>query len=237
MKTMKNIAFAAFALLSTAAFVACGDTAGENHGTTIYNRGNNSITEMYADQTVDSLHVISYDSWTSSIESILGGDWCTTSVSKCEVPAYYVVTQSVIINTTPNTTGLSRVAMFNVRSSWVDASIINTPIYQYGWLNISTPMVSFTSKDIKDAKAEFKHDLKADATAAPLAFYVFGEASLTSDAEWLTIPESVKKVEPGSHGVQLTVTPNNTASDRVANVTLTSNGVSNVITYTQKAKK
>lgn len=234
---MKKIALAALALLSTAAFVACGDTAGENHGTTIYNRGNNSITEMYADQTVDSLHVISYDSWTSSIESILGGDWCKTSVSKCEVPAYYVVTQSVIINTTPNTTGVSRVAMFNVKSAWLESSTINTPIYQYGWLNITTPLPTFTTKDIKDAKAEFKHELRADATAAPLAFYVYAEASLTSDAEWLTIPESVKKVEVGPHGAQLTVTPNNTASDRVANVTLTSNGVSNVITYTQKAKK
>lgn len=231
---MKKILLSALTLCSAIAFVACDKAGNEYHGTTIATRDGSGLVQMYADQTTDSIFVLSYDSWTASPEYLSGGEWCQFSDLKCNVPAGYYVTQTVIIETTPNTTGVSRGTAYKIRSEWPELGEVALYVYQYGWLNITVPLPTFSSQDIKEAKPVFAHELSAAATKAPLAFYVFGDATIESDAEWLTIPQSVKMVEPGSHGVELVVTPNNTNNAREAHVTLTSNGVSNVITYTQK---
>lgn len=233
---MNKALLAAFALLTTATFVACDDAGNEYHGTTIVNRNQTNAMVMYADQTIDSLCVVSFDSWTAELQNIEGGEWCKASVTKCDVPVGYQVAQSVYIETTPNTTGLNRYAGYYVHSSYPEFGVISSGIYQYAWLHITVPEPSFTSQTFTEAKAEFKAQIPANATTAPLAFYVFADATLTSDAEWLTIPEDVKTVKRGEHGIQLVTTANPNVEERVAHVTLTSNGVSNVITYVQKGK-
>ena len=59
--------------------------------------------------------------------------------------------------------------------------------------------------------------------------------SLTSDADWLMVPARFARPTAGAHSVDLEVRPNPTAGERTAHVTLTSNGVSTVITYVQAA--
>lgn len=233
---MKKLLLAAAALLTTAAFVACDNAGNEYHGTYFVNLNHGNAMVMYADQTIDSLRVVSFDSWTAELKHIDGGEWCKASVTKCDVPIGYQVAQSVYIEATPNTTGLSRTAGYYVRSSYSEFGIVSSGVFQYGWLNISVPEPSFTSQTLAEAKAEFKALIPANATTAPLAFYVYADATLTSDAEWLTIPEDVQTVKSGSHGLKLVTTANPAAEDRTAHVTLTSNGVSNVITYVQKGK-
>lgn len=234
---MKKITFAAFALLSSVAFVACDNAGDEYHGTTIYNRGGGSSTEMFADQTIDSLHVVSYDSWTATLDNVIGGEWCTLSDMKCNVPPGYVVAQSVIINTTPNTTGVSRLSVFKVRSAWGEFGELSSGITQYGWHNITVPQPRYTSSKLEECKAVFADSLLANTKQALLACSVYAEATLESDAVWLIIPDDAKTLAPGDHGVQMPMLPNETSEDRIAHVTLTSNGVSDVITYKQKGKK
>lgn len=235
---MKKILLAAFALFSVVSLQSCIDDEAGNHGTMIYNRNNSSYTELFADQILDSLHVVSYDSWTASLN--FGNDkeeWFTVSDLKCNVPADYIVTQSVIINAKPNTTGKTRVAAFVVRSSYPEYGDLSTLVYQYGWLNVSVPVPSYEKQPDDSYVPKFEAELAPTDNIALLACTVYGEATLTSDADWLTVQNEDKTLSVGAHGLKLVVAPNNTNEARAAHVTLTSNGVSTVVTYTQKAKK
>lgn len=235
---MKKIALAAVALLSMVSLQSCINDEVGNHGTMIYNRNNSSYTELYADQTVDSLHIVSYDSWTASIKyADTKDEWFTISDYKCNVPVDYIVTQSVIVNAQPNTTGKTRVAAIVVKSSYPEYGDLSTLVYQYAWHNITVPVPSFEKQPDDSYAPKFEAELAASNNTALMACAVFAEATLTSDADWLSIQNEDKVLSVGSHGLTFVVSPNTTAEERTAHVTLTSNGVSTVVTYKQKAKK
>lgn len=235
---MKKIILAALALFSVVSLQSCIDDEAGNHGTMIYNRNNSSYTELFADQILDSLHVVSYDSWTASLKFANDNDkWFTISDDKCNVPAGYIVTQSVIINAQPNTTGKTRVAAFVVRSSYPEYGDLSSFIYQYGWHNISVPVPSYEKQADDSYVPKFEAELAATDNLALLACTVYAEATLSSDADWISVQNEDKTLSEGAHGLKLVVEPNNTAEARKAHVTLSSNGVSTVVTYTQKAKK
>lgn len=235
---MKKIAFAAIALLSITALQSCLNGDNENHGTAIYHRNGNDYTEMYADQTVDSLHIVSYDSWTATVEGGSDGPWFTISDTKCNVPVNYIVTQSVIITTTPNTTGKARTGVIKVNSTYNEYGPMTGGVVQYGWHNITAPIPTLEKIEGKDEnRIVFKSDVNATDNYALLACTVYADATLKSDADWLSVPNDVQTLAPGNYGVKFGVLPNNSAEDRVAHVTLTSNDVSTVVTYTQKGKK
>ena len=61
--------------------------------------------------------------------------------------------------------------------------------------------------------------------------------ALTSDADWLSIPAEHAHPAKGAHLLRLKVEPNPTENDRTAHLTLTSNHVSTVITFTQRGTK
>lgn len=212
----------------------------ENHGTSIYNSlGTMAPTELFADQTLDSLHIVSYDSWTARTE---GGDWFEISDKQCKVPAGYIVTQTMLIKTTPNTTGKLRVGSVVVQSDYSEYGPLSTSIYQCPWLNISAPVAQYEQVEDKATGekyvvAKFEAPINAADNYALLACTVYADATLTSDAEWLSVQNADQTLKPGNYGIKFVVTPNNNAEDRVAHVTLTSNGVSSVVTYTQKGKK
>ena len=231
---MKKITLAALALISLTALQSCLNGGNENHGTIVYHRNGQNLTEMYADQTVDSLHIMSYDSWTAAVDGGNAGQWFTISDSKCTVPAYTIVTQSVIINTTPNTTSKARSGIIKIDTDYNEYGIITAGVVQYGWLNITTPIPTY---DKEKECVVFASELRAEDNYALLACAVYAEAKLTSDAVWLSVPNDVQTLAPGSHGVRFAVSPNNDKTERVAHVTLTSNGVSNVVTYKQRGKE
>lgn len=237
---MKKIILAALMIGSALALASCIGGDNENHGTSIYNsHGQMAPVELYADQTLDSLFVMSYDSWSARIEN---ADWFEVSDKTCKVPANYIVTQSVLVKTTPNTTGKARVGMFVVNSEYAEYGPLSTSITQYPWLNITAPVAQYVQVDDKEkgekyVTAKFEAPINAADNYALLACTVYADATLTSDAAWLSVPNDVQTLKPGNYGVKFVVEPNSGAEERVAHVTLTSNGVSNVITYTQKGKK
>lgn len=237
---MKKMILAALALLSlTTGLQSCLSGDNESHGTAIYNRlGSTTPSELYADQTVDSLFVVSYDSWTATLKPLDGGEWLEASPTSCKVPADYIVTQSVCLKTTPNNTGKVRTMAFLVNSSYTEYGTLTTYVYQYPWHQISAPVASFEKKEgSDDVTAVFATKLGAADTYAVLGCTVYAEATLESDANWLLVQNDDRVLKVGNHGIKFVVDPNNGREERVAHVTLTSNGVSTVITYTQSAKK
>lgn len=234
---MKKLLMAAVALCSLAATYSCMGGDNENHGTMIYNRDNKAMTELFADQTLDSLHIVSYDSWRASTKMLDGGDWFTITPDTCVVPVNYIVQRSVYLKTTPNTTGKMRSGVIMVKTTYPEYGDLSTYVYQYGWLNINVPVPSFEKKEGDEVHAVFNAELRATDNLALFACTVYAQATLTSDASWLTIPNEDQHLAPGNYGMKFVVTPNNTGEPREAHVTLTSNGVSNVITYKQKGKE
>lgn len=236
---MKKILIAAVALLSMVSLQSCIDGDNQNHGTNIITNSNLGLHELYADQTLDSLHVISYDSWTARVE---GGDWLEVSDKLCKVPAGYIVTQTVLTKTTPNTTGKMRTASFVVQSEYSEYGPLSVNVFQFPWLNITAPQPQYEQVEDKATGekyvvAKYEAPLNASDTYAVLGCCVYSDATLTSDANWLLVQNEDQELKPGAHGIKFVVNPNSTESEREAHVTLTSNGVSNVITYKQKGKK
>ena len=60
--------------------------------------------------------------------------------------------------------------------------------------------------------------------------------SLTSDANWLTVPEEAKQPAKGHHVVKLTFGENTSEKARTALFQLSSGGASTVITYVQSGR-
>lgn len=237
---MKKIILAALIIGSAVNLASCIGGDNENHGTSIYNnKGQMGPTELYADQTLDSIFVISYDSWSARTENV---DWLEISDKTCKVPAGYIVTQTVLLKTTPNTTGKVRGGQIVISPEYAEFGPLTTGITQFPWLNITAPVAQYEQVDDKDkgekyVVAKFEAPINAADNYALLACTVYADATLTSDAAWLSVPNDVQTLKPGNYGVKFVVEPNSGAEERVAHVTLTSNGVSNVITYTQKGKK
>lgn len=237
---MKKIILAALALtFTTATLQSCFGGDNENHGTQIFTPTNQGLTELFADQTLDSIHIVSYDSWTARTEN---ADWFEISDKQCKVPAGYIVTQTVLIKTTPNTTGKVRSGSIWIHSDYSEYGPLSTNVYQLPWLNISVPVPQYEQVEDKETgnkyvAVKYESPINAADNYALLACTVYSEATLTSDADWLSVNNEDQTLKPGNYGIKFVVSPNNDPTDRVAHVTLTSNGVSNVITYTQKGKK
>lgn len=237
---MKKILFAAAALVALVGLHSClGDSGNEQHGTSIFTPNNTMFLEMYADQTLDSLGVFSYDNWDASLQWNEYTPWFSISPVKGGVPNGYISTTTVMyVKAEPNTTGKGRGgAVVLDTDNPENNNKVGMTVWQYGWLRITVPTPTYSSQKLEEAVATFNMDLTAEAMSASMAFYNYGPASLVSDADWFIVPDDMKSFEPGAHGVKFSVLPNATAEDRVAHVTLTSNGVSNVVTYTQKGKK
>lgn len=237
---MKKILFAAAALLSLVGLHSClGDNGSVQHGTSIFTPNNTMFLEMYADQTLDSLGVFTYDDWEASLQWDKYTPWFVITPQKGGVPKGYVSSTTIMyVKAEPNTTGMGRGGAVVLDTDNPDNnSKIGMTVWQYGWLRITVPTPTYSSQKLEEAVATFKMDLLPESMTASMAFYNYGMATLTSDADWFIVPDDIKSLEPGAHGVKFSLLPNTTGVDRVAHVTLTSNGVSNVVTYTQKGKK
>ena len=193
--------------------------------------------EFFADQESDTTVVVSTDDWSARVQNMAGNDgWLNISPEKASVVAGGMLYQTMKLNFSTNTTGKSRRAQVcvDVQTDKIDG--IAMVVTQYGWLNITVPEPIFTTSEIATAEPVFKAKLKAEAGVAFLSCQVYADATVTSDAEWLTIPDDVKAIKAGAHGLQLPVKANESGAERTANVTLTSNGCSNIIIYVQAAE-
>lgn len=130
-KSLLALAAAAFA------FTACVDDGGnEYHSTSFYPMTTSGI-QCFADQTVDSVRVISYDSWSLTNTC----SWMSISENgrpapfTVTIPAGYSSSNRLDIQLQPNTTGRQRRDLISVVSSFgkigtVSQTITRVPLPQ-----------------------------------------------------------------------------------------------------------
>ncbi len=218
-------------------FAACTESSYEYHQTYFYPQQPGGKM-MYADQTLDTTRVISYDSWTAQTTA----DWLLLTPTEQHIPAGYGMNTLVKLTCAPNTTGQTRHAAILLKS--FDSLAMD--VYQTAWLNIIWPSPVYINKPeavgdastgtIMDKQVSFMTTLSADTTSMKVKFRVYADgATLQSDAAWLVQKDTVYAA--GTHEALLSVEPNASAAPRTATLTLSSNGVSTPIKVTQKEKQ
>lgn len=217
--------------------MACSESEYEVHQTYFYPQ-NVSGMLFYADQESDTIRLVSYDSWTAKTSV----DWLAVSPTQLTIPSGTGAVKRLDITATPNTTGKNREGQIQVDSYFT----IGMYVRQASWLNIHYPSgnpVSSTQPDDRttgvhheDVQMDFSMKLKADTTSAEIDFTVYKDGALLRSSEpWLTTPELM--LTAGRHKVKLGVEKNESAEERSATLTLTSNGVSTPIRVIQSGAK
>ena len=209
------------------ALAACTEGSYERHESFFYpQRPDGQL--LYADQTQDTTLVYSLDSWTATKV----GDWFSLTPESFEVRPGVSIATKMTFTTTPNNTGQGRVGRVTIHAYHT----ISQMLYQTPWLNITYPYAQYTEGEDQTfvtRKATFRLSLLSDATASKVRFTTYAEnATLTSDAEWVT-PEKTVFLAPNSYEVNLTVKPNKDKDARIAHLTLTSAGISTPIIVEQ----
>ena len=224
---MKKIFF----LFAAVILAACGSTEDEYHQLYFYPQTVGGL-ELFADQTADSITFVSTDDWTAHTK----GDWFTIDPTSYEIPNTALMVSKVIhILTTPNTTGNIRQGALEVDSY----DKLGMQVKQYPWLNIQYPAATYKGDENAAtdlANTEFKLTLPASMEYIPLIFTTYAkQATLTTDAEWLTLPDTI--FSPGTHSFQPTIPANTTTETRTATLKLRSGELENEIHITQSAKE
>lgn len=262
MKHLRSTLAAAFCVAACAiATVSCNDNKNsyELHQTNFYPTLADGI-HVYADQTVDSTHVVSTDNWTFTTTE---ASWLKATNQKNEtapftvtVPVGYIQRTAIYFDIEPNTTGKMRTGLLTATSVFEKIGAVHQYITQAPYLNITTPSCTTTGENesIKytftlpgissDGKYHTKVSDGTDVTSVPyITFTVYSsDATLTSSEEWLI----AEKADDGdtdksltfsankAHKVNLILSENKTGQQRSATLTLTSNGVSTPITIVQE---
>lgn len=206
-------------------FTACDDSSYERHQTIAPN-----MIGLYADQTQITFPVISLDSWTSNLTS----EWLSMSPTLANVAQDKVDTTSVRLTAaSTNTTGKTRVSTIGINAN----DYLSIPVYQYYWLNVSTPAAVYINNTdpnaaLEDIKVVFPMSLKATAVDTAIVFTTYQSAvTLSSDVDWLT--PALTEFTSGNHIARFAVTANSSSDSRTGNLRLTSGGVSTDIVVTQ----
>lgn len=225
--TQKIIPLAGLALALCLA--SCDDNENEYHATT----PSKGQLVCYADQTADSLSVLSYDSWTLSASDT----WFRATPTEVNVPNGYVANTPVSVSLSANTTGTNRWGTLTL--TCYDNNKLVLPVYQYAWLNVITPEAAITGDTeatFSNWTATFSAELTYNQTVYSLKFQTFADsATLTTNADW-AVPAETSFPTKGTRTVGLNLTPNETSAARTATLTLTSGGISTPITIKQQAK-
>lgn len=227
MKIKSLLTAAAVAL----AFASCdNDNTNEYHSTYFFPMQNLGI-ETYADQTVDSVRVISFDSWTLTHDC----DWYQVSSNgkqaplSIRVPAGYQSSDRLDFQIQPNTTGKVRNDLVEVVSSFDKIGTVAQMLIQYPYLNILNPRT--TDKTNYDFTMIVSGAGTTSSSSKPnVSFIVYSEdATLSSNVSWLTPDKTEGFAKDNKQNVSLTIEKNETEQTREAVLTLTSNGVSTPI--------
>lgn len=227
MKTLKFL-FLAGAL---AALSSCDESSYEVHQTFFYPQIPGGM-QFYADQTSDTIHVYSLDSWTSAVTQ----EWMDVTPKSYTVQPMSQADTRLTITTTANTTGAIRTGSVTVSAH----DVVSMGVTQFPWLNIIVPDVTYYNSDPTDTdltpqtQARFDMSLNAATRDTLVVFRVYQDgATLASDASWIA-PEQTT-FSAGRDTVRLSITPNTATEARTAKLTLTSAGVSTVINVRQPA--
>lgn len=237
MKIIKTLFFAAAAALGLA---SCGDSVNEYHQTTFIPISNSGIV-TYADQTLDSVRVLSYDSWTLNNTA----DWVDVKIGNLQTnqltvnikPGYYEVTR-LDFHMQPNTTGKARQTLVQVVTAYSKIGTVTNYLTQLPYLNISTPRATKDDKGNISFNVNFSAAKPNETASTTLKFVVYSAgATLTSDSDWLTLSKTEDFAVGTTQLVELKAQPNSTNGKRSGKITLTSSGIQTVINVTQEATK
>lgn len=225
---------------ATLALTSCSEATNEYHSTQFYPVTTDGIV-AYADQTVDSTRVISYDSWTLTNTT----DWFDVSLQDGQknnlsvtIPAGYVGSMRLDLRFQTNTTGKTRQSQLAVVSAYDKIGTVSTIVTQQPYLNISYP--SPYKATSTDAMPTFSLNLTSSKSSYPLTSYVTftvytADATLTSSADWITPEKTSGFTANVKEKINLTIQANTTGQTRTATLTLTSYGISTPITINQPA--
>lgn len=229
------------ACVAAVAFASCDDGGNEYHSTYFYPMTYEGIV-TYADQTVDSTHVVSYDSWTLT-NNCEWFDIYTSGIKApldVKIPAGYMGLNRLDIYLQPNNTGKVRGERISVVSAFEKIGTISQSIIQYPYLNISVPAVKSTSVD---NETTYSFDLNINAKGMGsnnqkpiISFTVYADgAELSSDQTWIEPSKTENFTKYVTQTINLNVEENPTKADRTASLKLTSKGITTVINVTQSA--
>lgn len=209
------------AMATAFTLAACDGGEYETHSTRFFNVPDGGMT-FYADETLDSCGIESFDSWTASTDA---SDWLAFSPTGVDVPGGYYSVDWFYVKPSPNTTDYKRAAMINV-DSYHDVGLY---VEQSPNLNIGRPTA--TTPATGD-KLNFVLDVNPSGARDSISFTIYSdEANLSGGDEWAGLPDST--FTRGEHKVYLNVMANLTGNRRQTSFTLTSAGVSNTINVTQ----
>ncbi len=217
------------------ALVACDDEQSRHQITVVY-PSNNGYGVGYADQTLDSIVLYTFDSYKCTVTQ--GDDWFTLDdnwkQATIQNSYYNMFVASIPVYMETNTTDTSRVAYVNINNYGDDWNeTVGLGYVQLGWLNVTRPTPQYVYLDYIPNQAVFAMSDSADVTVDSIAFTVEGNWTLESDASFVT--PAASSGSAGEQVVRLSLSENNTSATRSATLTLTSNGVSTPITLVQGA--
>ncbi len=181
---------------------------------------------LYADQTVDSCGISSFDSWTAESSD---PTWLSATPTSVNVPSGYQSIDWFYVHAEPNTSGAYRKGAITVKTYYT----LTLPVQQEAYLNITRPTGSFAESS---SLPTYTLALGPSASRDSVTFTVYTDgARFTADAPWLASVDTT--LSKGNHTLYLNFSPNRDTATRTATATLTSAGVSANIGLTQDVKK
>lgn len=237
MKLKSLFGLAAIAFTAMGLATACTESTNEYHESSFYPNDPEGRV-LYADQTIDSVYFVSFDSWKLTEAFQNTNPWFTASPKEAIIPANSFGHIGIAIKSTINTTSETRYGALQVVTTFSQFGTLTMPVRQTGWLEVLFPAPVFE----QNAKLPtYSVNLPASGAQTRLSFRLHDTNvaghSLTSDADWLVIP--AENAQPAAGLTTLTFdVPNNTSTEaRTATIILTSAGITSKITYTQAGKK
>lgn len=240
---MKKIKILLAAVAAVFSLAACDMGGNEYHSTYFYPPTNGIVT--YADQTYDTIRVVSSDSWTLASTA----DWCHIAYNGKFTPLSVTVQEGTLLaaklefNLRPNDTGVMRSLPIDVVSSYGKIGTVSQTLIQAPFINVTTPQP--VKESGSDGKTRYTFTLNVPANGLMTASkqptieftpYSAG-ATLSVDADWVKLDKATGFLAAKPQVVTLTVQANTASTERTATIKLTSNGITTPITVKQAAAK
>lgn len=218
----------------------------EEHELSVQTRDRANSTVLYGDQTTDTVWVKSTENWTANLEKAVASPETAptpNTATALETPltitpqnmsvkrGYYAVTPIVIKASKPATGTTPQHYFLRIKPTQGPLSALTHRVVQTNLLNING--INFDKPLLTD---EIEYQKRTIYFGFKLYNPEISTHSLTSDADWLTVPEAAKQPKTGYQVVELKATENPTNKSRVAHVSLSSGGVTTTITFTQKGR-
>lgn len=199
----------------------------------------NGEIRWYADQTTDTLRLVSTDSWHLDLTYRTPADSTRLLFAprRFDLPAATTAAQTLplVVRLAPNTLGRTLAGTLTLTAATPVLRPIEVRFFQFPHHDVDYPAAQY---DDATEGTYFAANYRAADTTAYLRFTLYDRDTpthrLTSDASWLTVPDSLAQPGPGLHKVTLTMRPNLHLAARTAHLTLTAGGVTTRIAYTQR---